>query len=68
MKTNSHLIASITRKQRSTTEVVFNDGSAYRFNLTPEQHTAFVTAPSVGKHFLSTIRGRFDGEKIRESK
>jgi hypothetical protein len=40
--------------------VEFPNGRAYVYEgVSPEQHSAFMGAESVGKHFASAIRGQF---------
>ena len=44
-------------------------GSTYHYsNVSPEQHTALVSADSVGSHFFANIKGKFDYVKQEEKK
>lgn len=48
-----------------TLAVKFNHGGTYHFKgVTPEKYQEFASAESVGRHFLSEIKGKFEAEKI----
>jgi hypothetical protein len=44
--------------------VKFNSGSTYHYaGVEPDQHSALVTASSVGKHFHANVLGKFKATK-----
>lgn len=47
--------------------IEFKSGGTYHYKgVSIDQFRAFITAESVGKHYHSDIRGKFDAEKIEE--
>jgi hypothetical protein len=46
-------------------EIQFANGGRYQYaDVSPEQHQALVTAPSVGSHFAKHILKAFTGTKV----
>jgi hypothetical protein len=63
-------IASIGYDEASKTMAIkFNSGGLYHYRgVSPEQHTALVSSPSVGSHFFAHVKGKFDFVKQEEKK
>lgn len=52
-----------------TLHVQFPGGSTYEYRgVEPEQHTALMDAKSIGKHFASHVRGKFDHRMLGDAK
>lgn len=50
--------------EKQEMDIDFHNGGVYRyFGVTQEAFTAFVQAPSKGKHFLRFIKGAYAFEK-----
>jgi frataxin-like iron-binding protein CyaY len=48
-----------------TMHVEFTNGGLYEYaGVEPAQHQALISAPSVGKHFGTHVRGQFQHRKI----
>lgn len=63
--TSSNIAAVGYDPATQTMEVEFKNGTAYSYTgVSPEQHKAFVEAPSVGSHFHSQIRNQFPSTKL----
>jgi hypothetical protein len=63
----SSAIASIGYdEERKMLEVEFNSGSVYRyFDVPPDTHLEFITAPSHGRYFDQYVRDVFDFEQVQ---
>lgn len=66
MKFDSKMIDEIVTTD-GLTRVTFQDGSQYTMRLPIEVLDAWVNAESVGRFFLSNVRGQYAGNKVRES-
>lgn len=50
---------------RHALRVKFKDSGLYEYSgVTPEQHSALVNAPSVGRHFHVNIKGRHSSTRL----
>lgn len=48
-----------------TMEVKFVRGGHYSYSgVTPDDHAALMSAESVGKHFASAVRGKFEHKRL----
>lgn len=51
----------------NTLEIEFNSGRVYQHaGVTAQQHAALLAAPSIGKHYNATVRGKFDHTEVTE--
>lgn len=54
--------------QTLTLGIRFNSGGLHHYaGVTPEKHAEFIGAESIGKHFGSQIRGKYEHTRIEET-
>jgi KTSC domain len=51
-----------------TLEVRFHNGGVYQFQgVTPDEHDELMSAPSIGAHLHTRIKGKYRGNKLENA-